>query len=150
MDFATRDQYRHAVEKMAKRSRLSEGEVAQHAILLARTQATEQGDDGRAAHVGFYLIDKGQSELEQAVGMRLSLFDTLKNRSGRHAVLLFLGSIVLMTTTFTSGFLALAYTEEWDGWILALIGLLSALAASQLAVTLVNWLTTSLVTPHPL
>ena len=28
MDFATRDRYRHAVEKIAKRSRLSEGDVA--------------------------------------------------------------------------------------------------------------------------
>ncbi len=36
MDFATRDRYRHAVEKIAKSSPRSEREVAQHAILLAR------------------------------------------------------------------------------------------------------------------
>ena len=36
MDFATRDRYRHEVEKMAKRSRLSEGEVARQAIHLAQ------------------------------------------------------------------------------------------------------------------
>ena len=37
-----------------------------------------------------------------------------------------------------------------DGWLLALIGLLSLLCTSQLAVALVNWLATLLVTPHAL
>ncbi len=36
MDFATRDQYRHVVEKIAKSSPLSESEVAREAIRLAR------------------------------------------------------------------------------------------------------------------
>ena len=36
MDFATRDRYRHVVEKIAKSSLLSEGEVARKAIGLAR------------------------------------------------------------------------------------------------------------------
>ena len=35
-------------------------------------------------------------------------------------------------------------------WLLALIGIFSMLGASQLAVALVNWLATLLVTPHPL
>lgn len=150
MDFATRDRYRHAVEKIAKSSRLSEGEVAHHAILLAHKRATEHGDDDRAAHVGFYLVDQGQPELERAVGARLSFAETVRRRSGRCAVPVYLGSIALLTAVFTVGFLGIAYTQEWDGWRLALMGLLSALAAGQLAVTLVNWLATSLVTPHPL
>ena len=39
MDFATRDRYRHVVEKIAKSSRLSEGEVARKAIRLAQEGA---------------------------------------------------------------------------------------------------------------
>ena len=35
-------------------------------------------------------------------------------------------------------------------WPLGLVGILSLLCASQLAVALVNWLATLLVTPHPL
>ncbi|MEP6887182.1 MAG: glucoamylase family protein [Nitrospirales bacterium] len=150
MDFATRDRYRHAVEKVAKSSRLPEGEVARRAIHLSRKRATEHGDDDRAAHVGFYLVDKGQPELEHAVGVRLSFSETVRNRCGQGSVLDYLGAIILMTAMFTGGFLAIAYHEDWNGWRLALMGLLSALAASQLAVTLINWLATSLVTPHPL
>src|SRR5512134_87680 len=58
MDVATRDRYRHAVEKIAKRSPLSEGEVARKAIQLSG-EASRAGGNDRTAHVGFYLIDKG-------------------------------------------------------------------------------------------
>ncbi len=64
MDFATRDRYRHVVEKVAKNSRLSEIEVARHALDLAREGAAKNDDGARAAHVGFYLIDRGLSRLE--------------------------------------------------------------------------------------
>jgi len=39
MNFATRDRYRHVVEKIAKQSRLCEGEVAETAIRLAHEGA---------------------------------------------------------------------------------------------------------------
>src|SRR5205823_6084003 len=53
MDFATRDCYRHVVEKMARSSRRSEREVARHAVHLAQQGASKNGGDDRAAHVGF-------------------------------------------------------------------------------------------------
>src|SRR5205823_5364673 len=59
MEFATRDRYRHATERIARKGRLSEVEVAQKAIELARASAADKGSHDRAAHVGFYLIDKG-------------------------------------------------------------------------------------------
>ena len=88
MDFATRDRYRHVVEKIAKRSRLSEGEVARKAIQLAHGRAAARdGDDDRAAHVGFYLIDKGLPQLERAAGMRaVSARTALRRTAGRISV----------------------------------------------------------------
>jgi len=71
MDFTTRDRYRHAIEKIAKRSRLHEADVARKAILLAGEGAAGNGPDDRAAHVGFYLIDKGLPRMERAAGVRL-------------------------------------------------------------------------------
>ena len=65
MDFVTRDRYRHVVEKIAKSSPLSESKVAAKAIQLAREGAARKGVDDCAAHVGFYLIDKGLAQLER-------------------------------------------------------------------------------------
>ena len=150
MDFATRDRYRHAVEKLARTSPLSEGEVARQAILLAQTRAAAEGLDHRAAHVGFYLINTGQTQLEQAVSLRRSAFDRLRRWAGSSSVPIYLGSILFLTATLTGCFLALAHAAGWNGWPLALLGLVSAVAVSQLAGTLVNWLATALVTPHSL
>ena len=93
MDFGTRDRYRHVVEEMAKGSRLSESEVARKAIQLAHEDAaaaggTSAGDD-RAAHVGFYLVDKGRRRLERAAKSRASPVQWLW-RIGRRAPLLLL------------------------------------------------------------
>ncbi|HWO02812.1 MAG TPA: glycosyl transferase, partial [Blastocatellia bacterium] len=45
MDFATRDRYRHVVERMARRTRASELEVARHAVELATKAHSEATDD---------------------------------------------------------------------------------------------------------
>src|SRR6185436_16555527 len=49
MDFATRDSYRHAAERIAKESHLSEAEVAERAVQLANVGATSKGPDDRTA-----------------------------------------------------------------------------------------------------
>ena len=148
MDFATRDRYRHVVEKIAKSSRLSESEVARKAIQMARESAARKGGDERAAHVGFYLIDKGLPQLERAVEMRRSLAEALRKRGGRFPLLLYLGSIALMTGIFTGSLLVKAHASGVQGWSLALIGILLLLCTSHLAVALVNWLATLLAAPH--
>ncbi len=43
MDFATRDRYRHAIERIAKEGRLTEAEVASEAIELARQTRPGKG-----------------------------------------------------------------------------------------------------------
>ena len=150
MDFATRDRYRHVVEKIAKSSRLSEGEVARKAIQLAHEAAARKGGDDRAAHVGFYLIDKGLAQLEQLAEVRLSVSEALRKLSSRFPLLLYIGTIMLMTMIFAGSLLAKAHAGGLNGWALGLIGVLSLLCGSHLAVALVNWLVTLLATPHPL
>jgi cyclic beta-1,2-glucan synthetase len=152
MDFASRDRYRHVVERLAKQSRLAEREVARRAIQLAQKAAaqTQKRADDRAAHVGFYLIDKGLPELERTVQVRRSTVEALRRMSGQIPLSLYLGSILLTTTMLTGSLLAMAYAGEGLGWLLVLVGLLSLLCASHLAVALVNWLATLLTTPHAL
>ena len=150
MDFSTRDRYRHVVEEIAKSSRHSESQVARQAIQLAREGAARKGGDDRTAHVGFYLIDKGLAQLERTVEMRRSIFEALRRVSRRFPLLLYVGTIMLVTAIITGSFLAKAQADGLSGWILGLIGILSLLGASHLAIALVNWLATLLVRPQPL
>ena len=131
MDFATRDRYRHVVEKIAKNSPHSESEVARQAIQLAQEGAAEKGGDDRAAHVGFYLIDEGLTQLERMAEMRVSPAEGLRKVSRRLPLLLYGGTILLLTVIFAGCLAAKAYAGGLQGWALGLVGLLLLLCASQ-------------------
>ena len=150
MDFATRDQYRHVVEKIAKSSPLSENEVTRIAIRLAEEHAGRENSDDRENHVGFYLIDKGLARLEELAGARLSFTETIRKIIHRFSLLFYLGTITLITLIFTGCLLAEAHYNGMRGPWVWLIGMVSLLSVSQLAIALVNWLTTRLVAPRPL
>ena len=151
MDFATRDRYRHAIEKVAKTSPLSETEVARSAIQLAQAaQAAQPQGGARAAHVGFYLIDRGLRTLEARVQKRPPLAETLLKIGSRRPLGWYLGGIGLLTLLFSAGLLAMAQAQGVTYQNLMLIGVLALLSTSQLGLALVNWLATLFVRPHAL
>ncbi|WP_300752105.1 glucoamylase family protein [Janthinobacterium sp.] len=148
MDFATRDSYRHAIERIAKRSERSEVEVAEMAVQLAHTHGN--GDDVRRAHIGFYLVDKGLLILEKQAGARLPFVEALQHTARAAPLAVYLGAIAFLTLAATALLLDHAARSGVHGWLLALVGLLSVLGSSQLAVAVVNWVATLLTSPHPL
>ena len=148
MDFASRDRYRHVVEKIAKNSPRSENEVARQALRLAREGAAQNGDGDRAAHVGFYLVGQGLARLERGVQACLGPLESLQRKGHQYPLYVYLGGITLLTTLLTGGLLAKAEGES--GGLLVLLGIPVLLGASHLAVALVNWLATLLATPQPL
>ena len=150
MDFATRDRYRHAVEKIAKASPCSENEVARAAIRLAQEAAARSDGDDPAAHVGYYLIKRGRVQLEQRTEARRSALETVAAIGRRIPFLCYSGSILLLTVVFAWFLAGKAQEDGMHGWMLGLVGLLAVLSASHLAVALVNWLATLLATPRPL
>lgn len=150
MDFASRDRYRHVIEKLAKASGLSEQEVANSAIELARAAALQHGSNDRTAHVGYYLLDRGLDALEAATRARLAPAAALRRRASRSPLLPYLGAIVLITVLLAAGLLVEARADGTAGWGLVPLGILGLLATSQLAVALVNWLATLLAQPHAL
>jgi cyclic beta-1,2-glucan synthetase len=153
-DFATRDRYRHVIEDVARRSTCSEKAVAREAIVLALAAAAQRGIDDRSAHVGYYLIDRGRPQLERAVGCRLSQRSRVR-RASRHIRLpLYLGPILLLTLLATAVVLSVlgldtAGFNSVDGrvWLFALP---LVIAASALAVSLVNLVITLALPPRAL
>jgi cyclic beta-1,2-glucan synthetase len=148
MDFATRDRYRHVIERIAKSTRLSESEVARKAVQLAHDGSA--GADDRGRHVGYYLIDRGLSRLERTAESRLRPLERLRRTAGRTPLFLYLGAIALFTAVFTGLLLEKGHADGLDGWVLAPLGVLAALCTSHLAAALVNWLVTLLATPDRL
>ncbi|MHB1300729.1 MAG: GH36-type glycosyl hydrolase domain-containing protein [Burkholderiales bacterium] len=147
-DFATRDQYRHAIEAIARNSSCSELAVAREAIVLAQTAAERLGIHERSAHVGYYLIDHGRQTLERAVGCRLP-WKVWASRMGRHFRLpLYLGPIILLTLLATSLLLSSFDGFALDDWHYWLLAIPLVIGISALAVSLVNLLITVFLPPR--
>jgi cyclic beta-1,2-glucan synthetase len=161
MDFGTRDRYRHAVEEIASSSRRSEIEVARQAVTLAAAAAAEaeaaaevaadRPQDARRSHVGYYLIGAGRPALEAAVGVRYPPWRALARSVRTRPLMAYGGAIALATLALVAGpVMEVRLQSQWPWWGEVAFGLVLLVAASQLAVSFVNWLATSLVQPQPL
>src|SRR5215510_7507834 len=92
MEFASRDRYRHVIERISKRTGVNELEIAQAAIDLA-AQAEE--NSGAQRHVGQYLIDDGLSQLEASFNYQPRPTERLRRVLLRHSTGTYLGTLGL-------------------------------------------------------
>ncbi len=150
MDFATRDRYRHAIDTLARCSPHAEIDIARAAVALSRLARRQHGDGDHRGHVGYYLIDQGQPQLEQAIQAQLPPIERLRRAAARSPLAIHLGVIALLTMAVTAGLLRVAAGDGVPDWALALLAVVALLAASQMATALANWLVTLLMTPQRL
>ncbi|MCL4393718.1 MAG: cellobiose phosphorylase, partial [Chloroflexi bacterium] len=155
MDRQTRDRYRKVVEELAQGTSRDEHQVARAAIELAQQHATklstckETMQSPRAAHVGYYLLDAGRTQLEVRVGHRVSLRDRLSRWVLHHPTLVYLGCIGSLAAILLSA--GMGYARESGAplqWLAA--GLLLLIPALTVSVSLVNWMISLAVPPRVL
>jgi cyclic beta-1,2-glucan synthetase len=150
MDFHTRDHYRHVIEKIAKKSEFSEIEVARKSIDLAKKGAELNGKEHRTAHVGYWLIGKGLSQLEDLIKIKYSFTSAFKKTIFRFPLFFYLGSIIVLTLVLSWCVLEKAKGDGIAGWHLWVLGFLLTLCTSYFSIAFVNWLVTIFVSPNPL
>ena len=152
MDFATRDHYRHVIEQLAKRCSHTEVQVAEQALALAQEQrAPAHGAlEGRSRHVGYFLVGAGLATLEQRLAVRYTVAAAVSQVACEHPLASYLGAIAIFTALFTASVVRHAWQGGLEGGLLAALGVLAAIASSQLALALVNFMATQLTRPHPL
>ncbi|MEJ7673945.1 MAG: hypothetical protein WKF59_14915 [Chitinophagaceae bacterium] len=146
MDFYTRDNYRHVIERIAKNSEYEEEMIAGMAISFAKENTGNQ--NLRTSHVGYYLIGKGLSRLEKATKTRLTTWKIWKNSLNKISLLLYTTAIALITSFLTWGLISKAYYDGLFGWKIIVLAVLCVISTSQLSLTLINWLVTLLASPH--
>jgi cyclic beta-1,2-glucan synthetase len=149
MDFFTRDNYRREVEKIGKKCDLSEHEIARIALELSRKSQAENPSDEKRAHVGYWLIDKGVTETERLSRIRESIPQQLRRAARNAKPSLYSISSLLLTLAFSFG-LWLGVDQLLPTWILVITAIIVLLSTSHLAISIVNWISTLLVSPKPL
>ena len=100
--------------------------------------------------MGFYLIGKGRPQFERAAQYRQPLGAWIREVGRRFPLGLYLGTIVALAAAIAAGVIAQGRASGSARWAMAVAAIPLVLGASQLAVTLVNWLVTMLIVPKPL
>ncbi|MFI5231362.1 MAG: GH36-type glycosyl hydrolase domain-containing protein [Gemmatimonadales bacterium] len=148
MDFASRDDYRHAIEALARGSGRAELDVTRHALACAgrmRAQSAE-GSHAREADPGFYLVGAGRRDFERTLGFRQPAILRLRRALTDGATPVYLGALLLLTAAILAVPMRVAAGRtELAGLIV--LGVLALVPASDLAVALLNRLITAVVAP---
>jgi cyclic beta-1,2-glucan synthetase len=149
MTFATRDAYRHTVERLARSGRYDEQQVARFAVELAAAAASGDPEQIVKRHVGYYLVDDGLAALRAKVGYRRSVGESVHEWVVDHPNLVFIGGVGAGTASAMAAALWLASDSVWMHWPLRIaLLLLTILPASEIAVGLVNQLITAFLSPR--
>ncbi|MGE3316473.1 MAG: hypothetical protein AB7O26_15260, partial [Planctomycetaceae bacterium] len=150
MDFATRDRYRHILERYAKRLGVPELEVATRAIHLADAAPLPDSGEVRRSHVGYYLIDDGCPELERELNYRPCFSERIHRFLDRHAYGFYVGSLTALTIFLTCA-VVLGFAGMGAGPLACIAAaLLAMFPLSDLSISLLNLLVTKSVAPQPL
>ncbi|HEX4951034.1 MAG TPA: glucoamylase family protein [Blastocatellia bacterium] len=139
MDFATRDRYRHEIERIARRTRTSEMDVTHQVVTLAQQSHERNPQDLAQAHVGYYLIDEGRAALEQKVRYRPSLLERAQRWALHHPTLFYFGLFALLIGLLLTPLLFLADRAGATPIGLLVIAVLALIPATDLALSILNW-----------
>jgi cyclic beta-1,2-glucan synthetase len=151
MDLPTRNLYRRAIEKLARRSKLSEIHVAERAIWLAQDAQKQAAATTTAAQrthdPGYYLVDLGRARLETDIGYRRNGADRLRESSvAINFFAYMLANILLVIGIIELSLLGTVLREE-PRWIAILPYLAIFFPAWEAAITIVNRLTLTIFAP---
>ena len=136
LDFATRNLYRGAIEKLARGSALTEVQIAQAAVAAARQQ--DAAVAARARDPGYHLIAAGRRAFEAAIAYRPSLWTLAGHFNTTVGALDYIGGVVLISAAVLAAALLALDASAALGSRLPLFALLGLIPAVDSAVALLN------------
>ncbi|HEX6031603.1 MAG TPA: hypothetical protein VFY90_09220, partial [Tepidiformaceae bacterium] len=138
MDFTTRDQYRHAIEDLARGSARTELEVTRLAMAAAKRGAPAPGapPGDRSENPGYYLIAEGRPLLERAIGYRVPAKRWLLRAFRTSATPRYIGTVAVATLLLLAPPIFIAHALGMSAAALVLLGILAVIPASDLSVAL--------------
>ncbi|MDA3845274.1 MAG: glycosyl transferase, partial [Vallitaleaceae bacterium] len=149
MDTHSKGYYMMRIEKLAKVYKVSERHIAQAAIDMAKEAAKLnaslpliENKHLRRSHVGYYLMGEGVRILEKKQTNHEKMHQKASQLLRRHQGHIYMGTIVAVTAVLVG--IAIVYmlgqtnSKEW--LYIILVGLLTFIPASEVGISLANWL----------
>ncbi|MBT2771539.1 glycosyl transferase [Halomonas sp. ISL-60] len=158
LDFPTRNQYRSAVEQLARSSQYSELEIVESTLCLS-DQAVASNDDpieaARLGDPGYFLIGSGRVTLEHQIGFKPSSRQRLRRTLIHHGIRSYIVMMAAVTLSLMllAGVLLLSLPlviGEMPLFWLMLLGVFGFLPIMEVATLIVNRLIIYSIDAQPL
>ena len=134
MNFATRNAYRDAIEALARRSPLSEIEIAERAVALA----LEPGTETKQKDPGYYLVGRGRRKFTKLVKVTYRWRDVPSIVAQKGGLPGYSAAIALLTVIMLAVPLLVLVGQGISGTLLFVLAIAGSLPAMDLAVAIVN------------
>ena len=136
MDYKTKIYYRNAIKELSKKTKISEIYIAKKCLELA------QGKDGKKAHIGYYLINKGNTELlELLQGKRV------KRCSNNKKISIYIITKIIVSLVIAILFGLYIYRQTNTLWSFILTILLTYIPIETIFIQIVQYISNKLVKP---
>ena len=147
LDFGSRNAYRNRIEKLARRSRKSETEVALAAVALAEEAAANGSADPRETNIGAFIVGRHRRKLEARIGYPPAMLQQTLRFVRRLNWFAIAGPVILLTVLAMAivGWFMVQADMSWP--VISFFMLMFALPASEGATGLFNTLVTYFVRP---
>ncbi len=139
IDFTTRDRYRQSIERLARRSPFDEIQIAR---MVVEQAAQPTARTPREHDIGFYLIAKGRKSLEAKVRYNPSGRQRMMRTISAWGIWGYISALGLVTLLLLASFMTTVNHFGVEFQFLAVLALLAAVPATELAVALVNRIAT--------
>ncbi len=143
MEQESKSYYKSIIEKMSKKSKVSEVYIAEKALELAKRYEKSEGLIKRKkAHVGYYLIDEGLAELKSVVFER-----KIKNKSLEFKARIYIGAFwsISLLLNFLITLLLYFETGSLSLWLVSY--LLMFVPVSEIVIRCMNYLMSKFKSP---
>ena len=137
MDYKTRASYRQEIERISKRTKVSEMYIAKKCLELA-----EKGKGGKTSHIGYYLVSKGKSTLLSELLNKKVKYT--KNQT-KKKIYIFSVCILSLLISLLCGFYVYNHTENI---LLSVLMFVTTVVPSQtIIVQLIQYILSKIIKP---
>ena len=147
----TRSRYQQTIARIADGTGSHDIEVAREAVRLAREASeSRRVDKKRTEHVGYYLVEKGVRELEQALGYSPTAAEQIRTFITENSTDVYLGFMGAGTALATMFLLAGSGTMHLPLPFVLLLFIVALVLTSEIVTAIGHFLFTRILKPNPL
>lgn len=138
MDNKTKEFYRNKIKEISKKTKISEIYITKKVLELARAKEATS----KEAHIGYYLIGKGENELYKTLNIKNSSKMTPKDKTK-----LYVFGVAILSIVFSALFSLLIAKPTENVWLWLVSAILFLIPASEIVIQIIQYILNKTVKP---